>query len=231
MPGRGWGLVAKRVAGARLGTPWPASYGPPRCRANAICVPDPGRCGGPDDRRGCNTVPGCGRSSRGIRGSRADRIGGGKKRSCRVTTLRRNSWSLNRLGCGLGPLAARPLRLGMAGFDISVLAMFGLSPRRLPAVDLAPAFRLLAVALVPRPRLIPAPAPFAEADPGTRPARPGRRAAPCLTVRSAHGRCHLPREARGGRANVLPGRHQDANETLARQSMAFRGNETENKTA
>jgi hypothetical protein len=37
-------------------------------------------------------------------------------------------------------------------------------------------------------------------------------------------------EARGECANVLPERDHDANETLAHQSTAFRGNKTKDKT-
>ena len=118
-------------------------------------------------------MPGFGPSSRGTRDSRADRRGEGKKRLCCVTTRRRNLWFWNRLRWGLGPLAARALRLGVPGFDVGVLAMFGLPPCRLPTEDLPPAFRNLAVALVPRPRLILASAPFAQAGPRTGPARSG----------------------------------------------------------
>ncbi len=48
---------------------------------------------------------------------------------------------------------------------LPLLAMFGLPPRRLPAADLPLAFRFLAVALVPAPRLILAAAAFAQALP------------------------------------------------------------------
>jgi hypothetical protein len=171
-------IAARSGAGARLDTRRPASYGHPSCRARATCVPDPGPCELPDGRRGSNSVPGFGPSSRGGRGSRADRRGEGKKRLCCVTTRRRNLWFLNSLRCGLGPLAARALRLGVPGFDVGVLAMIGLPPCRLPTVDLPPAFRILAVALVPRPRLVLTSAPFAQADPRTRSARSGGTAGP-----------------------------------------------------
>jgi hypothetical protein len=171
-------IAARSGAGARLDTRRPASYGHPRCRARATCVPDPGPCERPDGRRGSNSVPGFGPSSRGGRDSRADRRGEGKKRLCCVTTRRRNLWFWNSLRCGLGPLAARALRLGVPGFDVGVLAMIGLPPCRLPTVDLPPAFRILAVALVPRPRLVLTPAPFAQADPRTRSARTGGTAGP-----------------------------------------------------
>jgi len=172
-----WGwrcrIAARSGAGARLDTRRPASYGHPMCREKATCVPGLGHCEPPDGRRGNNSVPGFGPSSRGRRGSRADRIREGKKKFCCVTTRGRNLWFWNSLRCGLGLLAAHALSLGVPGFDVSVLAMFGLPLCRLPTEDLPPAFRILAVALVPRPRLILASAPFAQAIPRTRSARSG----------------------------------------------------------
>jgi hypothetical protein len=88
----------------------------------------------------------------------------GKKKFCCVTTRRRNLWILTGLRRGLGMLAARALSLGVLGFDAGLLAAQGLPPRRLPAADLALAFALLAVALVPAPRQVLAPAPFAQAN-------------------------------------------------------------------
>jgi hypothetical protein len=177
-----WGLrcriAARDGAGARLDTRRPASYGHPMCREKATCVPGPGHCEPPDGRRGSNSVPGFGPSSRGRRSSRADRIGEGKKRLCCVTTRGRNLWFWNIFRCGFGPLAACALSPGVPGFDLGVLAMFGLAPCRLPTVDLPPAFRILAVALVPRPRLILVSAPLAQANPRMRSARSGRTAGP-----------------------------------------------------
>ncbi len=66
----------------------------------------------------------------------------------------------NSLGRSLGPLTALALGLGMPGFGLGSLAVFGLPPRRLPLADLAETFRLLAVALVPAPRLVLAATPF-----------------------------------------------------------------------
>ena len=51
----------------------------------------------------------------------------------------------NSLGRSLGPLTAIALGLGMPGFGLGSLAVFGLPPRRLPLADLAETFRLLAV--------------------------------------------------------------------------------------
>ena len=172
------GLASRSGAGARLDTRRPASYGQPRCRENATCVPDPGPCEPPDGSQGSNSAPGFEPSSRERCDSRADRRGAGKKRWCRVTTRRRNLRFWNRLRWGLGLLTARAFGLGVPGFDVGALAPLGLAPCRLPTVDLPPAFRILAVALVPRPRLILASAPFAQADPRTRTARSSGTAGP-----------------------------------------------------
>ena len=72
----------------------------------------------------------------------------------------------------------RALSLGVPDFDVGVLVVFGLPPGRLPTVDLPPAFRILAIALVPRPRMILASAPFAQANPRTRSAPSGGTAGP-----------------------------------------------------
>ena len=119
-----------------------------------------------------------------------------KSLSC-VTTRRRKLWVLNGLRRGLHSLAARFLVLGVLGFDVGVLATFGLPPRRLPAADLPQAFRILTVALVVTPRLVLAPAPFAQADPRARSAPSGPTAAFSRNVAGAHGRLDLPRESSG----------------------------------
>ncbi len=106
-------------------------------------------------------MPDYGASSRGVRGSPADRITEGKKSFCCVTTRRRNLWIFNGLRRGLDSLAARFLCLGVPGFGKDVLAMSGLPPRRQPPADLPAAFRILAIALVPAPGLVLAPTPFA----------------------------------------------------------------------
>jgi len=91
-----------------------------------------------------------------------------------VTTRRRKLWLFNGLGRSLGPLTALPLGLGVPGFSLGSLAVFGLPPCCLPAAELPLAFRLLAVALVPAPRLVLAPTPFAQAGSRTRSAPSGR---------------------------------------------------------
>ena len=205
MLAQGCGVGEERGAGARLDTRCRASSGHPKCRESATCVHDPGHCERPAGRRGSSSVPGCGASSRGVRGSPADRITEGKKNFCCVTTRRRNFWVLNDLGRGLGLLAARFLCLGVLGFDLGVLATFGLPPRRLPAVDLSQAFRVLAVALVPTPRLVLASAPFVQASPLARAALSGLGTVLSFNVVVAHGRFDLPRESPGRMCHILPG--------------------------
>jgi hypothetical protein len=134
-------------------------------------------------------VRGCEARSRAAHGSPADRTREGEKGASCVTTRRRNFWLLTSLGRGLGPLTARALCLGVPGFGLGGLAMSGLPPRRLPAVDFPLAFRLPAVALVPTSRVVLATASFAQADPGARPARSGPTAVLSLNVVGAHGRC------------------------------------------
>jgi hypothetical protein len=189
--------AAKTGASERLGTRRPASCGPPTCREQATCVPDPGHCEPPDGKRSNSTVPGCGVRSRGVRDNPADRTRERKKNFCCVTTRRRNLWMFNSLGRSLGPLTALALGLGMPGFGLGSLAVFGLPPRRLPLADLAETFRLLAVALVPAPRLVLAATPFAHAVPWARSAPSGRAMKLSLNVEGAHGRLDLPREKLG----------------------------------
>jgi len=110
---------------------------------------------------------------------------------------RRKFWTLSDLGRGLGPLAALSLCLGVLGFGVGVLATFSLPLRRLPAVDLSQAFRILAVSLVPTPRLVPAFAPFVQADPRARAALSGLGTVLSFNVVVAHGRLDLPRESSG----------------------------------
>jgi hypothetical protein len=186
-PGRGV-LIARRGGGVRPGTRWRASSGHPRCRGRATCVPGPGHCERPAGRWDRSSGRGCGVSTRGAHSSPADRRTGGEKIFCCVTTRRRNSRTLNRLRHGLGALPARFLGLGVPGFGLGVLAMSGLPPRREPAADLPLAMRVLAVALVPAPGLVLAPAPLAETHPRARSAPSGRRAGLWRTLTGAHGR-------------------------------------------
>ena len=91
------------------------------------------------------------------------------------------------LGADFGSLPALLLGLGMLGFDADVLATFSLAARRLPAADLPQAFRVLAVALVPAPRLVLASASFAQAGPRARSPRSGQTAVALRTWRVPTG--------------------------------------------
>ena len=181
----------------RSGIQWTASSGHPRCRESATYVRDPGHCGPPDGRRRNRSVPGCGARSPGIRGSLADRIKGEKKIFCCVTMRRRNFGAFNDLGRGFGLLPALFLGLGMPCFDAIVPATFSLAASRLPAVDVPQAYRALAVALVPAPRLVLASASFAKASPRARSPRSGQTAVSMSTVEGAHGSGNSQGKARG----------------------------------
>jgi len=78
-----------------------------------------------------------------------------------VTTRRRNLRRLRRLWRRGGTLTARTFGLGVLGFGRIILPSFGLPPRRLPAPDQTQAFGVLAVMLVPTPRLVLASTAFA----------------------------------------------------------------------
>jgi len=134
-------------------------------------------------------MPGCGARSREVRGSLADRRGGEKKNFWCVTTRGRNFGVINGLGRDFGSLPALLLGLGMLHFDAGALATFSLAASRLPAADLPQAFRVLAVALVPAPRLVLAPASFAKASPRAGLPRSGQTAVSVSTVEGAHGSC------------------------------------------
>jgi hypothetical protein len=181
-----------------------ASSGHSRCREIATYVHDPGHCERPDGKRSNRSEPGCGGKSHAVRGSPADRTKKGGERLCRVTTVRCKFWFWNGLGCGLGLLAAHSFCLGMLGLDLGVLATFGLPLRRLPAEDLPPTFWILAVALVPTPRLVLVRALFAQAVPRAWAACSGFRAALCFTVVGAHGRCFSQGKCSGRMSHHSP---------------------------
>ena len=164
-------IAARGGVAARLDTRRPASCGHPRCHERATCVLDPGPHERPDGTWDSSSAPSFGPSSQGNQSSRADRIQEAKKSFCSVTTRRRNRWLLSNCRCKLCSLSARALSLGMPGLHARILTMSGLSPCRLPTLDLSPAFRTLAVALVPGPRHVLASTPFAQAVPRARPAR------------------------------------------------------------
>jgi hypothetical protein len=142
-------------------------------------------------------VPDCGRRSREVRGSLADHRVEAKKRFICVTTRGRNSSVFSGLGHNFSLLTAQFLCLSTLGSDIGILATFGLAPCRLPAANLPPALRLLAVALNATPRLVLTLASLAQADPRSRSAPSGQTVMSSRNVASAHGRYLLPRESSG----------------------------------
>jgi hypothetical protein len=129
---------------------------------------------------------------------------GRQKIFCCVTTRWRNLWALSDLWCGLGPLAALFLYPRVLDFDFGVVAMLRLALRRLPAIDLSQAFRILAVPLVPTPRLVLTSARFVQAGPRAGAARSGLGTGLCLNVVVAHGRFDLPRESSGRMCHHSP---------------------------
>jgi hypothetical protein len=212
---QGCGVGEERGAVAQLHTPCRASSGQLKCRERATCVHDPGHCERLAGRRGSSSVPSCGASSRDVRGSPADCITKRKKSFCSVTTRRRNIWLWNGLGRGLGLLSAHSFCLGMLGLDLDVSAAFGLPLRRLPAVDLSLAFRILAESLVPTTRLVLASALFVQAGPRAGTAGTGLGASLSFNVVGAHGRSVSQGKARGGCVSIPPGRYQNENKTIA----------------
>jgi hypothetical protein len=115
---------------------------------------------------------------------------------------------LNGLKREVRSLATFSLSICVASFGGSILAMLGLPPRCLPTTDLLQAFGILAITLVPAPWLILAPTSFAQAGSQTQPAYSGRTVMCCRTLAGAHGRCFLPREARGECVTILLGRYK-----------------------
>jgi hypothetical protein len=206
--GARYGRAPARDGDERQGTQSAASYGHPRYRERATCVHDLERCEPPDDRPGSNSVPGCEARSREIQSSLAGRITAVKKKFCCVTTRRRYFWVLSGLRREVRTLATVSLSSCMASFGGSVLAMLGLPPRRLPTTDLLQTFGILAITLVPAPRLILAPTSFAQTGSRTEPAYSGRTVMGYRTLAGAHGRCFLPREARGECVTILLGRYK-----------------------
>ena len=191
---------AAGTARARPGIHGRVSGGHSRCHETATCARDPAHCELPDGRRHSRSEPGYGPNSGAVHGTPAGRTTVSKKNFCCVTTHRRNIHVIRYLGCGLGAFAARPFRLCVLSLGRSLLSPPGLTPCRLPATNLALAFRILAVTLVPTPRLVLASTPLAQASPFSRRAGPpptGRRATVCLIVAAAHGSPFLPRDSPG----------------------------------
>jgi len=179
---------------------------------------------------GHSTVPGCGTRPRGVRGSPVDRITEEKKKFCCVTTRRRNLWVFNGLGRSLGPLTALALGLGVLGFGLGVLAMFGLPPRCLPLADLAETFRLLAVALVPAPRLVGASAAFAHAAPWTRSAPSGRAVGLWFNVEGGPREDRSPKGKLGENVSAFSSGAFKSRTRQPSTSLSLGANKTKNKT-
>ena len=194
------------VARGRPGTRRRVCGGHSRSRETATCVHDPGRCELPDGRWRSSSAPGCGSSSAAVHGTPAGRTRESKKNFCCVTTRRRNLGVLRGLGRGFGALAARALSLCVLSFGCGIQAASGLPLRRLPAADLPLAFQILAVTLVPTPRLVLPSAAFAQANPHPRAASTGTTTALWFIVAGAHGSAISQGTARGERTTVLPGR-------------------------
>ena len=181
-------VAVRAAAGGRPDTHRHASSDHPGCRATATCVRDQGRCAWPAGRRDRSSVPGCEAKTRGLRGSLAGRKGEEKKSVSCVTTRGGKLRGFLGLTLGFGALAALPLGLSVLGSDLGILASRRLPPRGLPAADLATAFRLLTIALIPGPRFVLAPTPFAQADPRACAARSSRTGGFPLNLGIAHGR-------------------------------------------
>src|SRR5258707_8162612 len=128
--------------------------------------------------------------------------GSWRKNSCCVTTRRPNLRRLRRLWRRRDALTARTFGLGVLGFGRIVLPSFGLPLRRLPTPHQAQAFGILAVMLIPTPRLVLASTAFAQADTQPR----SSATAVWLIMTTAHGSTFSQGTARGERVNVLLGR-------------------------
>src|ERR1700674_3651917 len=94
----------------------------------------------------------------------------------------------------------------MLGFGRCVETSSGLAFGGLPAANLAQAVGILAVTLVPTPRLVAATTAFAQATARPWSARPGRAVVFGSRMRVTHGSVVSQGTARGERANVLLGR-------------------------
>jgi hypothetical protein len=173
---------------AKPGTRRRASSGLPKSRGTATCVPDLAHCEPPAGKPGYSSRPDCGPSWPAARGSPADRTREAKKIFCCVTTRRRNLRVLVHLRHGLDSLTARPLGLRVLRPGLCRLTTLRLPPRCLPAADFPPALRLLAVTLVPAPRLVLAPAPLAQTDAHPRSSPSGISSRLSLNLAGAHGR-------------------------------------------
>ena len=121
----------------------------------------------------------------------------GQKKFCCVTTRGRNR-SFWAFAAQRRRLTAGVFGLSVLDFGGGVLASSGLSAGGLPAMELAAAFGVLAVALVPASWLIAVPTAMAQADPGPQSSRSFPATGLGITMRAAHGSVVLPRDSPGG---------------------------------
>ena len=165
----------------------PASVAPRTSRETTTFVHDPRRSARPGDKHSSSSNPGSAANSRGIRNNPADGTNPPKKTASCVTTRGRNRRRHGRFRRGPGLAAARPLRLGVLSFGGLIPTPLRLTPRSLPAANLAQALRLLTVPLVPLPGNVPASTPFAQAHPRPRSSDSGMATVTWIIVVSAHG--------------------------------------------
>jgi hypothetical protein len=184
------------VAVEPLGIRRCASVARSTSRETTTFVHDPRRSARPDDNRCSSSNPGSAANSRGIRNSPADGTNPPEKNASCVTTRQRNRRRHGRFRRNRRLAAARPLRCRMLGFGGGIPPPLRLTPCRLPPTNFEPAFRILAVPLVPLPGDVPAATPFAQAHPQPRLSDSGMAAAVWFIVVSAHGSVFLPREVR-----------------------------------
>jgi hypothetical protein len=123
--------------------------------------------------------------------------GMGQKNVCCVTTRGRNIRIGECLWQRSSTLTAHTFGLGVLGFGRLVLASSGLPPSRLPAAQLAAAFGVLAVPLVPASWQVAVPTTFAQANPEPRSSRPSPAGGRGIRMRGAHGSVTLPRDSPG----------------------------------
>jgi len=153
----------------------------------------------------------------------------GRQNVCCVTTRCRNLGDVRCLQRRWDAAPARTLLLGVLGFGRIVLTPLGLPPRCLPAPQQAQAFGVLAITLVPAPRLVLAATALAQAEPWPRLSRTGTAAAVWLIMTTAHGSAISQGTARGERAIVLLGRF--SNQEADGQSIRLCMNQTAKETA
>jgi hypothetical protein len=107
----------------------------------------------------------------------------------RCRNLDRLGWLRRRYGT----LTARTLSLGVLDFDRFILTASGLPLGRLPAPEQTQAFRVLAITLVPTPRLVLLSTPLAQTNSWPRSAA----TSVSLIMTLAHGSI-FPRDSPGG---------------------------------